>query len=137
MKELQDATKVVFPQLSYKIIGILFDIHTSLGNRYQEKYYQRAVAIKLRKAKIPYEQEIAVDLEIEGEKIGKYFLDFLIDEKIVLELKVKPLLTKHDYKQVRAYLHACNLKLGLLANFYGESLQYKRILNSKIFESNS
>lgn len=108
----------------------MFEVHSQLGNRYQEKYYQRAVEIKLQKKKIPYEKEIAVDLTIDGERIGKYYLDFLIDSKIVLEIKAKPVITKVDYKQIRAYLQSCKLKLGILANFHDASLEYQRILNS-------
>jgi len=122
--------KIIYPELSYKIVGILFEVHTALGNRYQEKYYQRAVEVKLKKEKIPYVREIAVDLMIDGEKIGKYFLDFLIDGKIIVELKVKSALVKNDFKQISAYLKASGLKLGLLVNFYGNSLEYKRILNN-------
>ena len=122
---------LIFPELSYRIIGILFEVHTSLGNRYQEKYYQRAVAIKLKKNNISFKKEIPIDLIIDKEKIGKYFLDFLIEDKLILELKAKPSFTKNDYRQVLAYLTAANLKLGILANFYAESLEYKRILNSK------
>lgn len=127
-------TKVVYPELSYEIVGLLYDVHNQLGNRYQEKYYQRALEVKLKGKKIVYKREVEVDLTIDNEKIGKYFLDFLIDNKVVLELKVKPVLTKNDYRQIRAYLQSCNLKLGILANFYGDSLEYKRILNSNIFE---
>jgi GxxExxY protein len=121
---------LIFPELSYKIVGILFEVHTLLGNRYQEKYYQRAVAIKLKNNNISFKKEISVDLIIDNEKIGKYFLDFLIEEKVILELKAKPSFTKNDYRQVQAYLKATNLKLGILANFYSESLEYKRILKS-------
>lgn len=126
--------KVIYPELSYKIVGILFEVHTALGNRYQEKYYQRAIEVKLKGKKISYKREVEVDLTIDNEKIGKYFLDFLIDNKVVLELKVKPVLTKNDYRQIRAYLHSCRLKLGILVNFYKERLEYKRILNSDGFE---
>ncbi len=125
--------KVIYPELSYEIVGLLYDVHNQLGNRYQEKYYQRAVEVKLKGKKISYKKEIAVDLTMDGAKIGKYFLDFLVDDKVVLELKVKPVLTKNDYRQIRAYLQSCNLKLGILANFYGESLKYNRILNSDGF----
>lgn len=127
--------RLIFPELSYKIVGILFEVHTALGNRYQEKYYQRAVEVKLKNKNIDYKREIAVDLTIDGEKIGKYFLDFLIDGKIIVELKVKSALVKNDFRQISAYLKASNLKLGILANFYGNSLEYKRILNS--FTKNS
>ena len=131
---LVDKTKVIYPELSYKIIGILFDVHNSLGNRYQEKYYQRAVEVKLKNQKMSYEKELKVDLTIDSERIGKYFLDFLIDSKVILELKVKPRFTNNDYRQIRAYLESSKLKLGILVNFYGESLIYKRILNSNGFE---
>lgn len=128
--KLINDTKIVYPELSYEIVGLLYDVHNQLGNRYQEKYYQRAVEVKLKGKKISYKREIEVDLIIDNEKIGKYFLDFLIDNKVILELKVKPVLTKNDYRQIRAYLQSCNLKLGILVNFYGESLKYNRILNS-------
>lgn len=75
-----------------------------------------------------------VDLIMDGEKIGKYFLDFLIDGKVILELKAKPEFTKNDYRQIRGYLKSRNLKLGILVNFYGESLEFKRVLNSDGFE---
>ena len=132
--KLTNNAKIVYPKLSYEIVGLLYDVHNQLGNRYQEKYYQRAVEVKLKGKKISYKREIEVDLTIDNEKIGKYFLDFLVDSKVVLELKVKPILTKNDYRQIRAYLQSCNLKLGILANFYGESLEYKRVLNSNVFE---
>lgn len=125
--------KVVYPKLSYEIVGILFEVHTELGNRYQEKYYQRAVEVKLKKRKILFSKEVVVDLTIDSVIIGKYFLDFLIEDKIILELKAKLMFTKNDFKQIRAYLEAKKLKLGILANFYGESLEYKRILNSHTF----
>src|ERR1700722_13113262 len=73
---LMSLASLIFPELSYRIIGILFEVHTSLGNRYQEKYYQRAVAIKLKKNNISFKKEIPIDLIIDKEKIGKYFLDF-------------------------------------------------------------
>ena len=125
-------TKLVYPELSYKLIGILFEVHTELGNRYQEKYYQRAIEVKLKRNKIFYKKEISVDLIIDEERIGKYFLDFLIDDKIILELKAKPRFTKNDYNQVKAYLEAFKLELGLLVNFFGDSLEYKRVLNLPI-----
>jgi GxxExxY protein len=127
-------SKLVYPELSYKIVGILFEVHRELGNRYQEKYYQRAVEIALKKQKITYKRELPVSLKFDGESIGKYFLDFLIEGKVVLELKVKPNFTVIDYKQIQAYMQSSNLKLGILANFYTNSLEYKRILNSNVLE---
>ncbi|KKR59777.1 MAG: hypothetical protein UT99_C0024G0001, partial [Candidatus Curtissbacteria bacterium GW2011_GWA2_40_31] len=62
--------------------------------------------------------------------IGKYFLDFLIEDKVILELKATPRFNREDFRQVSAYLKAKDLKLGILANFRGDKLVYKRILNS-------
>ncbi|MFZ5366592.1 MAG: AmmeMemoRadiSam system protein A [Patescibacteria group bacterium] len=127
--------KIIEPALSYKIMGILFKVHQELGGRYQEKYYQRAVARGLEKARIKFQKEIAVDLRFENSPIGKYFLDFLIEEKIVLEVKTVPRLTAGDFKQISAYLKAKNLELGIIANFRGPKLTYKRILNPDVCHS--
>ena len=123
--------KVIYPELSYKIVGILFKVHNELGNKYQEKYYQRAIKIELKNQNIKYSKEIPVDLEYEKEKIGKYFLDFLIENKIILEIKAIPRLRPRDFKQVLAYLKAMNLKLGMVANFRPNKLVFHRILNAE------
>ncbi|MBI2599119.1 GxxExxY protein [Candidatus Curtissbacteria bacterium] len=124
--------RIIQKELSYEIVGILFDVHSRLGNRYQEKYYQRAVAEALKGKNIRYEQELEVDLKYKDAKIGKYFLDFLIEEKVILEIKAVPRLLPRDFHQVLAYLKARGLELGILTNFRSESLVYKRILNSDL-----
>lgn len=121
--------ELIYPELSYKIIGILYKIHTELGQKYQEKYYQRAVEIALKNEKIPFVREIRVDLKFSDQKIGSYFLDFLICDKIVLELKTVDRISKNDIIQVSAYLKSTGKKLGILANFRTHKLSYKRILN--------
>ncbi len=127
--------EILHKELSYKIVGILFDVHTQLGNRYQEKYYQRAVEEALLEKELIFKKEISVDLKYNDKTIGKYYLDFLIDNKIILELKAVPNFVPKDFKQVLGYLKAKNLALGILANFQTDSLTYKRIINSK-FENN-
>ncbi len=127
--------KIIQKELSYKIVGILFDVHTRLGNRYQEKYYQRAVAEALKENNLKFEKELEVDLKYKDAKIGKYFLDFLIEGKVILEIKTVPRLLPRDFHQVLAYLKARKLELGILANFRPESLIYKRILNSDLIRS--
>lgn len=121
--------KVIYKELSYKIVGILFKIHSELGNRYQEKYYQRAVEIELKRTGIKFKKEIMVNLEYCGEKIGRYFIDFVIENKIALELKTVPRLGRNDFKQLFAYLKSTGLKLGIIANFRTEKLSFRRVLN--------
>lgn len=76
-----------------------------------------------------------VNLNYDGEKIGRYCLDFLVENKVVLEIKCVPELKPIDFKQVLAYLRAKKIELGMLANFRPESLVYKRIFNSDLIRS--
>ena len=131
-----DTNKLIYPELSYQIMGMLFQVHNELGNKYQEKYYQRAVELELKKNKINFQKEVLVDLMYNGEKIGKYFLDFLIENKIVLELKTIDRFKISDYKQISAYLKSKEIKLGILANFRTEQLTFKRIINPNLKYSN-
>ena len=128
---------IIEKELSYKVVGILMDIHRQLGNRYQEKYYQRAIAVALKRNGLDFKQELSINLNYAGEKIGRYSLDFLIENKIVLEIKCVPELKPIDFKQVLAYLKAEKIELGTLVNFRPESLVYKRILNSDLIRSNN
>ena len=113
-------------------MGYFFKVHSKLGGKYQEKYYQRAVEIALKEADLSYKKEIAFDLSFNDVKIGKYLLDFLIENKVVLELKAIPRFNRQDFRQVMAYLKAKDLKLGVLANFRGDKVMYKRVLNSEV-----
>ena len=123
---------LIYPDLSYKLMGILFKIHRELGNSYQEKYYQRAIALALDEANIPYKKEVEIELTFNNQNIGKYFLDFVIDNKIALETKTVPIIRDEYYKQVLAYLDAANLKLGIVANFRSKRLTYKRLINPRV-----
>lgn len=123
---------IIYPELSYKLMGVLFNIHRQLGNSYQEKYYQRAISLSLNEAKIPYGKEVLIELTFNNQGIGKYFLDFVIDNKIALEIKTVPFIKDEYYKQLLAYLNAANLKLGIVANFRSNRLTYKRLINPKV-----
>ena len=124
--------EIIYPELSYKVMGVLFKVQSKLGPRYQEKYYQRAIAIELGNQGILFEREKLVPLNYEKEKIGKYYIDFIIDNKIALEVKAVDYFKRDFTSQVLAYLNAANLKLGIIANFNGERLRYKRIVNPAI-----
>ena len=120
---------LVHKELSYKLIGILFKVYNELGGGYQEKYYQKAIALELKNNSIKFKEQLLVDLKYNQEKIGKYYIDFLIDNKIVLEIKATPVFYSRDIKQVIAYLKATGLTLGILAGFSKYELKFRRILN--------
>ena len=121
--------KLIHGELSYKIIGVLFRVFNKLGYGYQEKYYQRAVALELNEEKLNYIREKEVKLNYRDEIIGKYFLDFIVDNKIILELKVVNFFHEQDIKQILSYLKASGLKLGILAIITKDGIKYKRIAN--------
>jgi GxxExxY protein len=123
---------LLYPELSYAIVGILFDAHQQLGNRLQEKYYQRAIAAGLGLAKIPFREQVSTPLRFHGVSIGSYVIDFIIDDKIALEIKAVDRIGLPEYRQARAYLAAFNLQLAILANFRPTSLEFRRILNTDV-----
>lgn len=128
MKKRED---LIYPEESYKIVGILYDVFNDLGPGHKEYYYQKALAIAFNKEKIEFQEQVYTPLTYKNEKIGKYFLDFLIENKIVLEIKKDAIFRKQNIEQVYAYLRTNNLKLGILANFTRTKVDYKRILNVK------
>lgn len=121
--------KVIYPELSYIIYGLCFKIHNQLGRFRNEKQYADALEALLRINKISNEREVRLPTTFDIEKSGRSIVDFIIDDKIIIELKTKRFLTKEDYFQIKRYLVSCNKKLGILVNFRQKFLTPKRVLN--------
>ena len=113
--------KLIFPELSYMLTGICFDVHNTLGRFSKEKQYCDVLEEKLKNSNVPYERELRV-------KNTGNMLDFLIDNKVVMEIKAKRILLKEDYYQLQRYLQILNMKLGLLINFRNRYLKPARII---------
>ena len=77
---------LLYPELSYQIVGILFDVFTNMGYGYNEDHYQKAICVALDSAKIGYERESPAKIFYRDKQIGTNYLDFLIENKIVLEI---------------------------------------------------
>lgn len=127
---------IIYPQLSYQIMGVLFNVHNKLGPAYQEKYYQRAIEAEFNTQQVPFEREKLIQLQYQSAAIGKYYLDFVIENKIILETKAIDFFKRKDFRQVLAYLDVTNLKLAILTNFNTPKLTYKRIVNPKASVAN-
>lgn len=127
---MKSFSNLVYPDLSYKITGILFKVHNDLGRYCNEKQYSDLAEKYFKDNKIPYAREFILPASFDGERKGRNKIDFLIYEKIILELKTKRLIERQDYYQLKRYLIAINKKLGLLVNFRSKFLDVKRILNS-------
>jgi len=120
----------VLPELSYKIMGALFTVHNELGPSLLEKYYQRAVAKELDAHKPSYKREVPVALTYKNESIGKYVLDFVVEDQIILETKAQVSYSPKFFKQTLAYLKETGLPLAVLVNFRRPKLEYHRIINA-------
>jgi GxxExxY protein len=120
--------ELIHGELSYRIIGALYDVYNILGPGFQEKYYQKALSKVLKKENIPFLEQVKVDLEYNGITLGKYYIDFVVDHKIVLELKAKSFFSLKDIKQVLGYLKRSRIEVGLLVAFSSEGIKIKRIL---------
>jgi GxxExxY protein len=120
---------LIYKDLSYEITGILFEVHNELGRYCNEKQYGDLIEIKLKDKKIKYDREKVIPESFKGEKSGRNRVDLVVEEKAILEIKTKRNISRDDYYQVRRYLKAFNLKLGIIVNFRDTYLKPKRVLN--------
>ncbi len=130
-KQTLKRNDIIYPELSYKLIGILFEIYNELGYGYQEKYYQKAIIKTFEEIGVKFKEQLPCKIKFKERNIGTYFLDFLIEDKIVLEIKRGEYFPKSNLNQVYGYLKATGLKLGIIVNFTSKGLRFKRILNIK------
>ena len=127
-----NANKVIFPELSYKIVGAAFAVFNELGWGLPEKDYQLALSKELQAFNINHNREVYLPVKYKGESVGKYFADFVIDGKVLLELKVVSKLGYTHARQVLTYLKSAGIKLGILLYFTKDGVKYRRILNSEV-----
>jgi GxxExxY protein len=121
--------KVIHKELSFAIMEATFEVHNTLGPGYSEGIYESALAKEFRDRNIKYERQKLIEVWYKGEKIGEYRLDMVVEGKIVLELKAVSELNKIFEAQILSYLKATGMKLGILLNFGGKKVEYKRMVN--------
>jgi GxxExxY protein len=124
---------MVDQEITGKIIGAAMKVHSALGCGFQELIYQRALGIELHRQGVPHQREVEMDIFYSGEHVGTRRVDFLVADKISVELKAITALEDVHLAQGINYLEAYNLEIGLLINFGGSSLQFKRLINRKPF----
>jgi GxxExxY protein len=121
--------KLVHKELSCKIVWVMFNVFRQIGAGHPEKVYQKAISNSFLKLGIGFKEQIPCDLICDGLKVGRYYFDFLVEDKIVVEIKRNYRLRDRDYQQIKGYLSALNLDLGLLVLFNYEGASCKRVLN--------
>ncbi|MDF2832700.1 GxxExxY protein [Chryseobacterium indoltheticum] len=120
---------VIYKEESYEIIGICMEIHNYLGHGFSEIVYKDALEIEFRKAGIFYEREKEYEVVYKGIILPhKFYADFVISEKIILEIKGKSQIAEVDLAQAINYLKVSENKLAIIVNFGESKLNYKRIV---------
>ena len=120
-----------YSDLTHNIIGCAMTVHNTLGNGFQEVIYQRALAIELEKAGIVFRREQEMPIFYDGQQIGTRRVDFLVDGKVMVELKALTQLEEVHWAQTINYLESYKLDVGLLINFGAKKLEFKRFVNGK------
>ena len=127
---------LLYPELSKRILGIAMQLHREMGCGLKEKVYQDAFEVLLKENGIEYGREKHIDLVFHGVKLEHdFFYDFLIENKLGVELKAMSEIIGEFEAQIINYLHVSNHKLGLLLNFGTTSLDTNGILTSGIIEN--
>ncbi len=114
-------TELLYPELSFDVVGLCYNVHNELGRFAKEKQYGDCLEEKLKTKSVAYMREL---------RIGNTnnIADFLIDNKIILELKSKRFLLREDYLQTQRYLQATGVNLGILVNFSGKYVRTHRVI---------
>ena len=122
--------KLKYADITEKIIGAAFEVHKFLGNGFQEVIYQRALAYEMGRAGREFAREIEQDIFYKDlpEPIGTRRADFVVEGKVLVELKALTQIEDVHWAQVLNYLKAYRLEVGLLLNFGSKSLTFKRLV---------
>jgi len=126
---MKTKSNLIYADECYQIMGIVFGVYNELGFGHKESVYQKAIACGFRNKGIDFKEQLRFKLKYKEEDIGLYILDFLVFNKIALEIKQKNFISGRDIKQLYRYLKALNLKLGIIITFTHEQVRYKRIVN--------
>ena len=118
----------IYKDLTYGVIGAVYDVHKELGQVHKEIIYHKALVIELNNRNIHFVEEKAIGVNYKGKKIGAYRPDFIIEDKVILEIKAVLVLTLAVQNQVYYYVKGTKYKLVLLANFGTAKVGIKRLI---------
>ncbi len=121
--------KVIYRELSYRVMQAVFEVHNTLGPGFVESVYEEALAYELEMRGIPFERQKKIVVRYRDRVVGTHRLDLVVDKTIVLELEAVSALNNVFKQQTLSYLKATGLRLGILINFGTPRVEYTRIAN--------
>jgi GxxExxY protein len=122
--------KIIYAELSYKIMECVFEVHNLLGPGFGEDIYERAMTVELEERGIQYIRQKPVEVTYKNIPIGVYRFDLVIEDKMILELKAVSALNEQHKQQLLSYLKASRLQLGILINFGGRKVEASRVVHT-------
>ena len=120
---------LIYPELSYIIVGCLYEVWNELGPGHSERTYQKATAVMFAKKNLRFIEQLPAPVYFKEERLNNRFLDFLVEDKIVVELKKNESFSIGNIRQINDYLIRKKLSLGILANFTFKGVNTKRVIN--------
>ncbi|MBI3500615.1 MAG: GxxExxY protein [Bacteroidetes bacterium] len=123
---------LLYPELSYKIVGCAFETFNEIGGGHREKVFQKAFGISLKNASLEIKEQLLFPVKFKKSIVGKNYFDFLINNQIVVEIKTSDRFTKSHFEQLQNYLVVSNFKLGILVSFGRSEVKFKRVLNIEL-----
>lgn len=121
-------TDIVYPELSYEIMGVIFEVHKELGPGFVESVYEKALIEELKNKGLQVETQKPIEIVYKEKKIGIHKVDLVVEDKIIIELKTVERFSIHHRAQLTSYLKASGYKLGILVNFSKKQVEYQRVL---------
>lgn len=131
MPSTQKVNDFLYEDISYKIRGACFEVYNQFGGNFKEKIVDRALTIALRKRNLEILDQKRINIYFEGEKVGTYVPDKIVNGKVLLEIKCKQCLVQADKRQFWLYLNNSDYKLGFLINFGPNKLEIQRRIYDK------
>ncbi len=118
----------IYKDLTYKIIGCCYKIHKVLGCIHKEIIYHKALTMEFKDQEISFDEEKYIDVKYKGKTIGSYRPDFIVDDKVIVEIKVASMITKDMMDQVYFYVKGTPYQVVLLVNFGTKKMGIKRLI---------
>ena len=123
-----NSANIIYRDLSYQIMGAIFEVHKELGPGFVESVYHKALVEEFSKRGMKVETEKTIDLVYKDKKIGVHRLDLVVEGKVVVELKTVERFAAYHTAQLLSYLKASGHKLGVLVNFSKRKVEYRRVV---------
>ena len=120
--------KIIYKDLSYRIVGLAIQVRKELGFGFLEKVYENALMILLEENGIKAEQQFPIKVSFHGRIVGDYIADILVENQIILELKAQDKIIDIHKAQTLNYLRATGLRLAIILNFGKDKLEHERLV---------